>query len=127
MSGNVQSINIISKHVEDTETYYADFAPLLGTGETLSAVVSVTPSDSTLTASSPAVLSVDTTDTRTVRDADGNTTTLLYVITANKGVSFVLAGGATGAGSSVVTVKATKSTGKTATLDCLITIKGVDV
>ena len=127
MSDCVQSINMICKHVEDTETFYADFAPLLGTGETLTAVVSVTPTDATLTASGAAVLTADTTDTRTVRDYDGNTTTTTYIILADKGVSFVLAGGATGAGSSVVTVKATKSTGNTATLDCLITIKGVDV
>ena len=127
MSGCVQTINTICKHVEDTETFYADFAPLLGTGETLVSVTSVTPTDPTLTASSPAVLSVATTDTRTTRDADGNTTTTTYVIAANKGVSVVLAGGATGAGCSIVTIKAVKSTGKTATLDCLVEVHGVDV
>ena len=127
MSKCVQSQNIVCKHVEDTRTFYADFAPLLGTGETLSSVTSVTPTDTTLIASSPAVLTVATTDTTTSRDADGNTTITTYVIAANKGVSFQLAGGATGAGCSVITVKAATSTGETATLDCLIEVHGVSV
>ena len=127
MSDCVRSINVICKHVEDTETFYADFAPLLGTGETLSSVTSVTPTDTTLIASSAAVLTVATTDTQTTRDSLGNTTTVTYVIAANKGVSFVLAGGATGVGVSLITVKAVKSTGKTATLDCVVNVQGVDV
>jgi hypothetical protein len=127
MSEGVETENVIIKHVEDTDTFYADFEPALGTGETLSSVVSATPTDSALTLSSAAVLTVATTDTKITRDAAGNTTTVTYVIAANKGISFVLAGGTTGTGLSKITAKCLKSTGKTVTRDILVAIKGVDV
>lgn len=127
MSGCVQTINTICKHVESNDTYYVDLEPLLGTGETVSSITSVTPSDSTLTAASAAVLSVATTITQYSRDTAGNTTATTYVIAANKGVSFTLTGGATGAGCSTVTVKIVKSTGKADAVDCLIEVHGVDV
>jgi len=127
MSGCVQSINTICKHVESNDTYYVDFEPLLGTSETVASITSVTPVDTTLTAASAAVLSSQTTITRYERDEQGNTTTTTYVIAANKGCSFTLTGGATGAGCSVVTVKFLKSTGKTDAVDCLIEVHGVDV
>lgn len=123
----VQTINTICKHVEASDTYYVDLSPLLGTSETVSSVTSVTPVDSTLTAASPAVLSSQTTVTNYSRDLDGNTTTTTYVIAANKGISFTLSGGATGAGCSVITVIFVKSSGKTDAVDCLIEIEGVDV
>jgi hypothetical protein len=87
----------------------------------------VTPSDANLTAASPAVLTVATTITQTSRDTSGNTTTTTYVIAANKGASFTLTGGSTGAGCSTVTVKFVKSTGKSDAVDCLVEVHGVDV
>jgi hypothetical protein len=127
MSGCVQTINTICKHIESNDTYYVDLEPVLGTGETVSSITSVTPTDSTLTAGTGTVLSTATTVTRYERDEAGNTTTTTYVIAANKGCSFTLTGGATGAGCSVVTVKFVKSTGKTDAVDCLIEVHGVDV
>jgi hypothetical protein len=127
MAECVQSINVICKHVESNDTYYIDLAPRLGTGETVSSITSVTPSDANLTAASPAVLTVATTITQTSRDTSGNTTTTTYVIAANKGASFTLTGGSTGAGCSTVTVKFLKSTGKADAVDCLVEVHGVDV
>lgn len=127
MSGCVQSINTICKHVESNDTYYVDLQPVLGTSETVSSITSVTCSDSALTAASSTVLGTQTTITRYERDEAGNTTTTTYVIVANKGVSFTLTGGTTGAGVSTVTVKFVKSTGKTDAVDCLIEVHGVDV
>ena len=123
----VQTINTICKHVESDDTYYVDLAPLLGTSETVSSVTSVTPADSNLTASSSAVLTGGYTHTRTTRDEDGNTTSVTYAIAANKGISFTLSGGTTGAGCSVVTAIFVKSTGKTDAVDCLIEIEGTDI
>jgi len=127
MSNGVQSINVIYKHVESNDTYYVDLEPLLGTSETVSSITSVTPSDSTLTAASAAVLGTATTVTQYTRDSIGNTTTSTYVIAANKGCSFTLTGGSTGTGASVVTVKFLKSTGKADAVDCLISVYGIDV
>jgi len=127
MSGSVQTINILNKHIESNDTYYVDLEPLLGTSETVSSITSVTPADSTLTAASAAVLSTAYTATRVERDEAGNSTTTTYVIAANKGCSFTLTGGATGAGASKVTVKFLKSTGKTDAVDCLVSVQGVDV
>jgi hypothetical protein len=127
MAECVQSINVICKHVESNDTYYVDLAPRLGTGETVSSITSVTPSDANLTAASPAVLTVATTITQTSRDTSGNTTTTTYVIAANKGASFTLTGGSTGAGCSTVTLKFLKSTGKADAVDCLVEVHGVDV
>ena len=127
MTDCVRSINVICKHVESNDTYYVDLAPRLGTAETVSSITSVTPSDSNLTAASATVLTVSTTITQTSRDEQGNTTTTTYVIAANKGASFTLTGGSTGAGCSTVTVKFVKSTGKTDAVDCLVEVHGVDV
>ena len=127
MSGCVQTINTICKHVESNDTYYVDLQPLLGTSETVSSITSVTPVDTTMTAASSTVLSSQTTITRYERDDTGNTTTITYVIAANKGCSFTLTGGATGAGCSVITVKFVKSTGKADAVDCLVEVHGVDV
>ena len=127
MSKCVQSQNIVCKHVEASDTYYVDLAPMLGTSETVSSVTSVTCADASLTAGSEAILTASTTITTTARDSDGNTTTGTYVIAANKGASFTLAGGSTGAGCSTVTVVFTKSTGKTDAVDCLIEVHGVSV
>jgi hypothetical protein len=60
-------------------------------------------------------------------DSLGNTTTVTYVIVANKGCSFTLSGGTTGGGCSTVTVKFAKSTGKSDAVDCLVEVHGVDV
>lgn len=127
MADCVQSLNVICKHVNDSDTYYVDFTPLLGTNETLSSIVSVTCSDSALTAGTATVFASQFTDTRTERDADGNTTTTTYVVATAKGCSFTLTGGTTGAGCSTVIVVGMKSTGKTATVECLIDIHGTDV
>jgi len=127
MSGCVQTLNTICKHVESNDTYYVDLQPLLGTSETVSSITSVTPSDSTLTAASPTVLTASTTITRYERDSLGNTTTITSVIVANKGCSFTLSGGTTGGGCSTVTVKFAKSTGKSDAVDCLVEVHGVDV
>ena len=127
MSGCVQTINTVCKHVESNDTFYVDLEPLLGTSETVSSITSVTPVDTTLTSASAAVLTSQTTVTRYSRDEAGNTTTTTYVIAANKGCSFTLTGGATGAGCSVVTVKFLKSSGKTDAVDCLVEVHGVDV
>jgi len=127
MSDGIQSMNVICKHVEDSDTYYADFEPRLGYGETLLSVTSITPTDSTLTAAAGAVLGVATTTTQTTRDASGTTSTVTYIIAANKGVSFTLTGGTPGLGSSKITIKCLKSTGKSVTMDCLIDVRGVDV
>ena len=123
----VSTINTICKHVESNDTYYVDLTPALGNGETVSSVTSVTPTDSNMTAGSGSVLGTSTTITRTVRDEDGNTTTTSYVIAANKGISFTLSGGSSGAGCSVVTVKFVKSTGKTDAVDCKVEVHGEDV
>ena len=127
MSDCVQSINVICKHVESNDTYYVDLAPLLGTGETVSSITSVTPSDTNMTAASATVLTGATTITQTSRDEEGNTTTVTYVIAANKGASFTLTGGSSGAGCGTVTVKFVKSTGMTGAVDCLVEVHGVDV
>jgi hypothetical protein len=127
MSDCVQSINVICKHVESNDTYYVDLAPRLGTSETVSSITSVTPSDANMTAGSATVLTGATTITQTSRDEQGNTTTTTYVIAANKGASFTLTGGSTGAGCSTVTVKFVKSTGKADAVDCLVEVHGVDV
>lgn len=127
MSDCVQSINVICKHVAENDTYYADLEPRLGNGETVSSITSVTPSDVNLTASSAAVLTVDTTTTMTSRDEQGNRTTITYVIAANKGCSFTLSGGSTGAGCGTLTIEFLKSTGKTGAVDCLVEVHGVDV
>ncbi len=127
MSDCVQSINVICKHVESNDTYYVDLAPRLGTSETVSSITSVTPSDANMTAASATVLSGATTITQTSRDEQGNTTTTIYVIAANKGASFTLTGGSTGAGCSTVTLKFLKSTGKADAVDCLVEVHGVDV
>ena len=117
----------LRKHIESNDTYYVDLAPKLGTGETVSSVMSITCSDAALTAASASVLSVATTVTTTARDEDGNTTTTTYVIAANKGVSFTLTGGTVGNGCSTITVKYVKSTGKTDAEDVQILIYGTDV
>lgn len=127
MSDCVQSINVICKHVESNDTYYVDLAPRLGTGETVSSITSVTPSDASMTAGSGSVLGTATTITTTSRDEQGNTTTSTYTIAANKGASFTLTGGSSGAGCGTVTVKFVKSTGKTDAVDCLVEVHGVDV
>ena len=127
MSDCVQSINVICKHVESNDTYYVDLAPRLGTGETVSSITSVTPSDANMTAGSGSVLGTATTITTTSRDEQGNTTTNTYTIAANKGASFTLTGGSSGAGCGTVTVKFVKSTGKTDAIDCLVEVHGVDV
>jgi hypothetical protein len=116
---------MVVKHVEATDIYYVDLAPALGTGETVSSVTSVTPTDVTITVSGIAVISDSTTITKTIRDQQGNTDSVVYVIAANKGVLFQLTGGTTGLGSSKVTVKFVKSTGKTDAVDCLIEVAGV--
>lgn len=127
MSECVQSVNVVCKHVEANDTYYVDLAPRLGTGETVSSITSVTPSDANVTAGSGSVLGTATTITQTTRDAEGNTTTTTYVIAANKGASFTLSGGTSGGGCGTVTVKFVKSTGKTDAVDCLLEVHGVDV
>jgi hypothetical protein len=80
-----------------------------------------------MTAASATVLTGATTITQTSRDEQGNTTTTTYVIAANKGASFTLTGGSTGAGCGTVTVKFLKSTGKSDAVDCLVEVHGVDV
>ena len=127
MSDCVQSINVICKHVESNDTYYVDLAPRLGTGETVSSITSVTPSDANMTAGTGSVIGTATTITTTSRDEQGNTTTNTYTIAANKGASFTLTGGSSGAGCGTVTVKFVKSTGKTDAVDCLVEVHGVDV
>lgn len=127
MSGCVQTINVICKHVESNDTYYVDLQPLLGTSETVSSITSVTCSDSALTAGTWTVLGSETTITRYERDAAGNTITNTYVIAANKGASGTLTGGSTGGARSTVTIKFLKSTGKSDAVDCLLTVQGVDV
>ena len=127
MTGCVESINCLCKHVEASDTYYVDLEPLLGAGETVSSVTSVTCSDSNVTDASNAVIATQTTITSYERDEAGNTTTRTYVIAANKGVSFTLSGGTPGGGRKTVTVVFVKSTGKTDAVDCLIEIEGVDV
>jgi len=117
----------VRKHIESDDTYYVDLAPKLGTSETVSTVVSVTCTDAALTAGNATVLSQATTITTTERDADGNTTTQTYVIAANKGVSFTLTGGTVGAGCSTITVKFTKSTGKSDAEDVHVLVYGEDV
>ena len=117
----------LRKHVESNDTYYVDLAPKLGTSETVSSITSITCSDAALTAANSAVLTVATTITTTERDADGNTTVKTYIIAANKGVSFTLAGGTVGNGCSTITIKFVKSTGKTDAEDLHILIHGVDV
>jgi hypothetical protein len=117
----------ISKHIESNDTYYVDLQPALGTGETVSSITSVTCADTALTAASAAVLSAETTITRYERDDEGNTTTLTYVIAANKGCSFTLSGGTVGNGCSVVTIKFAKSSGKTDAVAIKVTVWGEDV
>jgi len=117
----------VRKHIESDDTYYVDLAPKLGTSETVSTVVSVTCTDAALTAGNATVLSQATTITTTERDSDGNTTTQTYVIAANKGVSFTLTGGTVGAGCSTITVKFTKSTGKSDAEDVHVLVYGEDV
>lgn len=127
MTGCVETVNVICKHVEASDTYYLDLQPALAGAETVSSITLVTPSDINLTAASEAVLGAETTITTTTRDEQGNTTSTSYVIAANKGCSFTLSGGSAGAGCSRVTVVFLKSTGKTGAVDCLVEVHGVDV
>lgn len=122
MSDCVQSINVICKDVDDNDTYYVDLAPRLGTGETVSSITSVTPSDTNMTAGSGTVLTNATTITTTSRDEQGNTTTNTYVIAANKGASFTMSGGTVGAGCSKVKVLFVKNTGSTGSVNCLVEV-----
>lgn len=115
------------KHIESNDLYYVDLQPALGTDETVSSITSVTCADSGLTAGSAAVLSGATTVTRYERDSEGNTTTITYMIAANKGCSFTLSGGTVGNGCSVITVKFVKSTGKTDAVALKVTVWGEDV
>ena len=127
MTGCVQSLNIVCKHIESNDIYYVDLQPRLGTGETVTSITSVTCADANLTAASATVLTSSTTVTSYERDVAGNTTTTTYVIAANSGASFTLTGGTTGAGCSVVTVLFVKSSGKSDAVDCLVEVHGVDV
>lgn len=127
MSHCVETINVVCKHVEASDVFYVDCAPLLSGSETVSSVTSVTASDSAITVTSSAVISSSTTVTKTTRDADGNTTTTSYVIAANKGIQFNVAGGTSGGGCSKITVVFVKSTGKTDAVDCLIEVHGENV
>jgi hypothetical protein len=122
-----QSINVVCKHVEASDTYYVDLEPILGTGETVSSITSVTCSDAACTAGSGSVLGTSTVVTKTTRDEQGNTTSVTYTIAAHKGCSFTLSGGSAGAGCSTVTIKFAKSTGKTDAIDCLLEVHGVEV
>lgn len=117
----------LGKHVEESDTFYVDITPRLIGSETVSSVTSVTPVDATLTATSQTVLTGSTTLTENRRDFDGNTSSVSYVIAANKGMSVSLAGGATGSGCSVITIKYAKSTGKTDAFDVHIAVHGEDV
>ena len=122
----VQSINLVCKHIEANDTYYVDLEPMLGTGETVSSITSVTCSDAALTAGSGSVLGSATVVTKTTRDEQGNSTSVTYTIAANKGCSFTLSGGSSGSGCSTVTVVFVKSTGKTDAIDCLLEVHGVE-
>ena len=117
----------LPKHIESNDTYWVDLAPALSNDETVSTIASVTCSDANLTAGAAAILSTATTITRTRRDDDGNTTSKSYVIAANKGVSFTLSGGTVGAGCTAITIKFTKSTGKTDAVQVLVSVYGEDV
>jgi hypothetical protein len=127
MSGCVQSMNTICKHVNSVLTYYANLLPLLSGSETISSITSITPVDSALTVVSSAVLSAITTVTQTTIDAQGNETTVTQTIAANKGISLKLSGGSTGAGCSVINVLFVKSTGESDSVDLRIEVHGVDV
>jgi hypothetical protein len=100
---------IRTKYSGETLIYYADLLKTLAYNATVSSVVSVTSADPLLTISGAAVLSSNT----TVLDDRG----AAYVIPANKGVSFSVAGGTPGDGTeeftTIVVVKVTTSTGET--------------
>lgn len=95
---------IRSKYSGETLVYYADMTNTLGYGATVSAVVSVLSGDTLLTITSAAVLTVDT----TVLDEDGDS----YVIAADKGVKFTVAGG-TPESTATIVVTVTSSNGET--------------
>jgi hypothetical protein len=98
----------IIKHVSDTLVRYADFGPMLASGETVSSATAVCAADTALTIGTPAVLSVDT----AVPAKTGTRT-----ITANEGISFALSGGTVIAEDDEpvrITIAATLSTGKVA-------------
>ena len=123
----VQTINMMSKHINSSLTYYANLLPMLSGSETVSSITSITPEDGALTVVSSSVLSASTTVTETSVDDNGTETTVTKTIAANKGISLKLSGGTTGAGCKVITVVFMKSTGETDSVDLLITVKGVDV
>lgn len=98
----------IIKHPSDTLVRYADFGPMLTSGETISSATATCAADSALTIGTPAVLSVDT----SVPTARGTRT-----ITASKGISFALSGGTAiteDAEPVRITIAATLNTGKIA-------------
>ena len=74
----------LCKHVDDTLVRYADFGPMLNSGETISSATVTCTADTALTISSVTVLTTDT----TVPAKAGTRT-----ITAYKGISFGLAAG----------------------------------
>jgi hypothetical protein len=74
----------ICKHIDDTLVRYADFGPMLTSTETISSATVTCAADTALTISSVAVISTDT----SVPTKQG-----LRTISANKGISFALAGG----------------------------------
>ena len=100
---------IRTKYSGETLIYYADLLKTLAYNATVSTFVSATSPDAALVISNPSVLGVNT----TVLDDRG----AAYVIPANKGVMFSVAGGTPGDGTqeftTVVVVRVTTSTGET--------------
>ena len=106
--GTIDFDGTLHKHVDDTLVRYADFGPMLNSGETISSATVTCADDVALTISSVTVLSVDT----TVPTKSGTRT-----ITANEGISFGLAAGTAIAEADEpvrLKISATLSTGKIA-------------
>ncbi len=106
------------KHSSDTLLRYADFGPMLSSGETIASATAICAADTALTIGTPVVISVDT----PVPTKLGTRT-----IEANKGISFALSGGTaiTEDDEPVrITIAATLSTGKIAVRTARLRVAG---
>ena len=107
----------LCKHVDDTLVRYADFGPMLNTGETIASATVTCEADTALTIGSVSVITVDT----TVPTKSGTRT-----IQANEGVSFALSAGTPideDAEAVKLKVSATLSTGKIAVRNALLRVE----
>ena len=127
MCTTVGTKNCLTKHIEDSRQVYVILNELLEASETVSTIVSITPSDSAITTSSSSIIQVTTTKTFETVAIDGTTSEVTFTFEAGKVVVFTVSGGTSGAGVTYITVKFTTSAGNTLAVDCSLKVSGIDV